>query len=479
MKHRIMLALGIVGLLSLSLFSLPIDVPVGTVSAGPMDLEDGVTSTLENFTAVSTGLPVRGNYNCIIMGDVNGDGYDDLAASAGKGDNTAWPTYGLFVFTSDKGTSWVNSSTGLPTTGIYGGVDLGDLDGDGDLDLAAGGEGHANSAVKGVTIWLNNGTHNGTTDWVSGKKPESNRLYESVIIEDMDDDGNADIVAATYYDGVRVWLGNGGAGGSLSWTASSSGLPSSGQYVAVASGDFNNDGNADIVATSYFNPDPEVHLFTGDGNGSWTNWDSLMPKPGNYGQAYGVAVGDFDKDGNMDLVYGRKSYGVVCLLGNGGGTNGSDFNWTEANTGLPSSNHYYGAFVGDVDKDGNPDILLSNGFNALGLCLYLGNGGSGGTVSWTKARMGLTGDWFFGGALGDFNNDTVLDIVGSSWDNRTNGGIKAFRGALSGKRAPVATVVWNGTSSNETTVSVGETVQLDGRLSSDVEDAPDGDPTGA
>ena len=152
-------------------------------------------------------------------------------------------------------------------------------------------------------------------------------------------------------------------GGSLSWTKSNSGLPSTGQYVGVAMADFNNDGNDDIVSTSYFNPDPEVHLFTGNGNGGWTSWDSLMPKPGNYGQAYGVTVGDFDEDGNMDLVYGRKSYGVVCLLGNGGGANGTDFKWTSGNTGLPSTNHYYGAFVGDLDSDGNLDILLANGFN--------------------------------------------------------------------------------------------------------------------
>jgi len=479
MNHRALLTLLLVCLMSTSLFALSPASAGDPDGGGSPDIGDSIAGTLQDYTNVSTGLPLRGNYNCIVMGDVNGDGYDDLAASAGKGDNTAWPTYGLFVFTSDKGRSWVNSSTGLPTTGRFGGIDLGDLDGDGDLDLAAGGEGHANSQVKGITIWLNNGTHNGTIDWISGNKPESVRLYEAVIIEDVDDDGNEDIVAATYYDGVRVWLGDGGAGGSLSWTKSNSGLPSTGQYVGVAVADFNNDGNDDIVSTSYFNPDPEVHLFTGDGNGSWTSWDSLMPKPGNYGQAYGVTVGDFDEDGNMDLVYGRKSYGVVCLLGNGGGTNGTDFKWTSGNTGLPSTNHYYGAFVEDLDSDGNLDILLANGFNNQGLKIYLGNGGSGGSMSWTRSPKNLPSDWFFGGAIGDFNNDDVLDVVGSSWDNRTNGGLRAFRGALDGKRAPLAEIVFNGTSSNETTISVGETAGLDGRLSSDVEDAPDGDPTGS
>jgi len=478
MKLRALLTIFLVCIMSTSMFALS-PVTAGDPDGGvPPDIDDSIAGTLQDYTNVSTGLPLRGNYNCIVMGDVNGDGYDDLAASAGKGDNTVWPTYGLFVFTSDKGRSWVNSSTGLPSTGRFGGIDLGDLDGDGDLDLAAGGEGHANSQVKGITIWLNNGTQNGKTDWIAGTKPEATRFYEAVIIEDVDDDGNEDIVAATYGDGVRVWLGDGGAGGSLSWIKSNSGLPSTSQHLGVAVADFNNDGNDDIVSTSYFGPDPEVHLFTGDGNGSWTSWDTLMPKPGHHGQAYGVTVGDFDDDGNMDLIYGRKSYGVVCLLGNGGGTNKSDFKWTSANTGLPSSNHYYGAFAGDLDSDGNLDILLANGFNNQGLKIYLGNGGSGGTMSWTKSSKNLPSDWFFGGAIGDFNNDSVLDIVGSSWDNRTIGGLRAFKGALDGKRAPIAEVVINGTSSNETTVSIGETVGLDGRLSTDVEDAPDGDPTG-
>jgi uncharacterized Zn-binding protein involved in type VI secretion len=480
MNNRTITSLAIMMLVTLSLFPSIMALAQPSDGGPLLDGGDSIMGTQQDYVNSSNGLPKRGNFNGIVMGDVNGDGYDDIAAAAGKGDSTTThQTYGLRVFTSKSGTSWVNSSTGLPSTGRYGGIDLGDLDGDGDLDLVAGGEGHASSTVKGVTVWLNGGIVAGKLTWNAGTKPESNRYYETVVIDDINGDGKGDIIAGTRADGIKVWIGNGGAGGSLQWTAKNSGLPSSNEYTSVQVGDFNGDGNADIVATDYLPiAKPEVRIYTGDGKGSWTSRESSMPNSDRYYQAFGVDVGDFNKDGNLDMIYGVKTYGVRCYLGNGGGSDGTSFCWTEGNNGLATRGAYYGVDVGDVDKDGDHDVLVACSDPAKGLEVYLSNGGAGGSMKWTKATWTLSKEVFFGAALGDFNNDTVLDVAGAMWEYSNNGGLRAMRSTVPGANAPDAEAVWNGTTTNETTVFLGEDVTLDGRLSSDFEDAPGGDTTG-
>ncbi|MCK4971190.1 MAG: VCBS repeat-containing protein, partial [Thermoplasmata archaeon] len=98
--------------------------------------EDTIAGTLEDFTAANTGLPTTGEFLFCTVGDVNGDGFDDIAASASNNSQGS-DVLGLRVYTCKGGTSWEDNSTGLPTVDRYGGIGLGDVDEDGDLDLVA------------------------------------------------------------------------------------------------------------------------------------------------------------------------------------------------------------------------------------------------------------------------------------------------------------------------------------------------------
>ena len=89
------------------------------------------------------------------------------------------------------------------------------------------------------------------------------------------------------------------------WTQSSSRLPTSGTYFGVAFGDVNNDGNLDVVGAS---DGDGVRVFLGDGAGSWSAAGSHPATSGGYGD---VVLGDYDGDGNLDIVAGSPGNGVI------------------------------------------------------------------------------------------------------------------------------------------------------------------------
>ena len=202
------------------------------------------------------------------------------------------------------------------------------------------------------------------------------------------------------------------------YVESSSGLNNpflEGGRTEVELADINGDGHLDIISVGdhgspYINTG-EHGVMIWFGNGTGANWSVVQI--GNFGYG-GVAIGDVNKDGKLDVGYGiHHNYSgedlgdqiLEVALGNGLGTA-----WTPWDNGLATNGEDWGMFCTDF-ADVNCDGLLDIGANSFGCCagvhIYLNNGNG----SWTQS-FGFTGgnssmDFVFG----DVNNDGFPDIA--------------------------------------------------------------------
>ena len=138
-----------------------------------------------------------------------------------------------------------------------------------------------------------------------------------------------------------------------------SGLPTSGQWRAnFVVADMNGDGIPDIVSGPFRGGDTSLHVWLGDGTGHFTPWhltfyDAKGKTAGIAGLVYGgVAVGDIDGDGKMDVVSAGHAGGLVSLFGDGKG------NFRVVHEGLPRKDFSSQAVaLLDADGDGKLDIV--------------------------------------------------------------------------------------------------------------------------
>jgi hypothetical protein len=328
--------------------------------------------------------PVVGNYpSSVAVGDVDGDGDLDLLVANQFRD--------MVSVRLNDGAGTFSGTQEVPVGSRPTSVALGDVDGDGDLDLLT-----ANNSSGTVSVRLNDGagTFSGTQEVPVG----SNSF--SVAVGDVDSDGDLDLLTANYTSNtVSVRLNDGA--GTFSGTQE---VPVGSNPSSVAVGDVDSDGDLDLLAANYNSNTVSVRLNDGAGLFSGTQEVAVGSNPSS------VAVGDVDSDGDLDLLAANFSSGNVSVLLNDGAGTFSGAQEVDVD-GPPRS-----VAVGDVDGDGDLDLLTPNSRGSW-VSVRLNDGA--GTFSGTQEVEVAMRSFPISVAVGDVDGDGDLDLLTANYNSNT------------------------------------------------------------
>jgi hypothetical protein len=224
---------------------------------------------------------------------------------------------------------------------------------------------------------------------------------------DFNNDGYLDILHSGY-DGsqniLKIYLNQSGAG----FADARAGLTPRDEMFAHYA-DFNNDGALDVVVTGSAGSLPVTDFYRNNRSGEFESVPATLETNLTNGT---IITGDYDNDGDLDLlVTGQSGSRAQTLLYR----NDGEFSFTEINTHFEGLTKASGAF-GDYDNDGDLDLLLSGrdvAENAYTL-LYRNNGND----NFSKFQDNFFQSKDGTAAWGDYNNDGVLDILLSGYNSR-------------------------------------------------------------
>lgn len=347
----------------------------GAAQVGPLRFRL-VTPTIEVTVPLDIGRPA------LAIAKINRDAFADIVLLDGDG----------FLLFSGNGDGSFTKSGPISAGEVTLGLAAGDFNGDGDNDVAA------ITAVDEVAVMLGNG--DGTfgdpqTFGVGGAG------VVALLAAKIDRDAALDLAVVSLDDTVYLLRGAGDGTFEPFTTATleTGGLGA----VSIASGDFNNDGNTDLVVVNEASDNLSVFLSNGDGTFNSPRLSSTQAGP------IAVAAGLINRDASLDLAVANggedAANTVSILIGRTNGQFGSQQPFTGPIQPVDIA-------LADVNGDGISDAVTGSRVDsAIGLNMGLGDGTFGETESPAFVPGIIVGEGHIQLAVADLDNNGLPDIV--------------------------------------------------------------------
>ncbi len=344
-------------------------------------------------TAPGSPITVDADPSLVALGDVDGDGDLDIIVAY-----AAEPSVGVLLGLGD-GRFQIAPAASVSLPDEPNAIAVGDLDGDGLLDVAISshdsyavvvlaGDGAGGFSPRSQPLRMR-----------SGDRPHTHGLR----LADVNADSHLDVLTVNHDDGdVSVLLSDGTGRFSAAAGSPFSVAPSP---YPLGVGDVNRDGHVDAAVPSTVRSEGTVSLLLGDGSGGFEEAQVTMRTR----QPWFAAIGDINGDESDDLVVTHQERPEVSVLLSGGDAGPVEVSGSPFNFGATG----WGVVIDDFDGDGNADLAAVAGSVVP---VLVGDGtGSFRPATGSPFRIGR-GAWSL--AVGDVNGDGKADIVTANTESR-------------------------------------------------------------
>jgi hypothetical protein len=330
-------------------------------------------------------------------GDLDGDGKPDIIIADDGGKKTL-----ILRNTGGNGTASFETALTITTSGNQTSLNVGDIDGDGKLDLVEVDKTNSSfvSIYLNTTVAIGSISFSAATNLITGA---NNHKLRNVAISDLDGDGKADIAVVNNEGNVLLYR-NTGSVGTVSFAAKVEYAAGTGPQ-GIMIGDIDSDGLPDLAITNADGGGTSVRVL----RNTSTSGTLSFVNSGNFttgGGPYDLALGDLDGDGKLDIATVNHGGQNVSVLLNTSASGTVSF---ATKTDFAIGKSALKIAIGDLNGDGKLDVVVTQGGAAVSILTNTTT--TAGTVTFAPKIDVLSTGSSLQAIIGDLDGDGKTDFA--------------------------------------------------------------------